>query len=428
MRKVMIAEGVRTPFTKAGSLQAEARTVDLGRYVVAELLVRAGIDPARVDELVAGNVIQPVDAVNVARVIALRAHVPNGVPAYTVHRNCASGIQALAEGWMMISSGRADCVVCVGVESMSDAPFLVKRPVRGWLTELQKKKSVAAKVGHLKKLPVKDIFPDVGLILGLTDPVSTLNMGQTAEKLAREFAISRADQDRVAMTSNLRVAAAWEEGRLADEVMTTFPPPAYEPVARDNGFRADSSLEKLASLKPVFDRANGTVTAGNSSQITDGACAVLLTSEEFAAANGLKPLGAMVDFAFGGLDPSRMGLGPVYATHKIFSKHGMGWDKVDLVELNEAFAAQAIACLRAWDSAEFYKREMGGGSPPGAPEWDRINVNGGAIALGHPVGATGTRIVLTLMRELRRRGGTTGIATLCIGGGQGATVLVEAAK
>ncbi|MDH5526442.1 MAG: thiolase family protein [Nitrospirota bacterium] len=426
MRKVLIADGVRTPFTKAGTLQAAAHTVDLGRYVTAELMVRTGIDPSQVDELVAGNVIQPVDAVNVARVIALRAHLPNSVPAYTVHRNCASGIQALAEGWMMIASGRAECVICLGVESMSDAPFIVKRSVRAWLTELQKKKSLGAKVGHLKKLPMKDLFPDIGLILGLTDPVSTLNMGQTAENLARDFAISRTEQDQLAMTSNLRVAAAWEAGRFDDEVMTTFPPPTFDPVSRDNGHRADSTLEKLATLKPVFDRENGTVTAANSSQITDGACAVLLTSEDFAKKSAMKPLGAMVDFAFGGLDPSRMGLGPVYSTHRIFEKHNLGWDAIDLVELNEAFAAQAIACLRAWDSKEFYKREMGGAKAPGAPDWNQVNVNGGGVALGHPVGATGTRIVLTLLRELNRTGGKNGIATLCIGGGQGATVLVEA--
>ncbi|MFQ5509991.1 MAG: thiolase family protein [Leptospirillia bacterium] len=428
MRKVCIIDGVRTPFTKAGTLQAGARAVDLGRYVTAELIIRTGIDPTRIDELVAGNVIQPVDAVNVARVIALRAHIPDSVPAYTVHRNCASGIQALAEGHMLIASGRADCVVCVGVESMSDAPFIVKPEVRAWLTQLSRIKSTAAKLVHLKKFPLGKIMPDIGLVLGLTDPVSTLNMGQTAENIARDFNISRVEQDQMALDSNLRTAAAWDEGRFKDEVMPTFPAPKFSAVHQDNGYRPDSSLEKLGNLKPVFDRVAGSVTPGNSSQITDGACAVLLTSEDFAGKSDLTPLGTMTDFAFGGLDPSRMGLGPVYATQRLFDAHNIGWDGIDLVEINEAFAAQVIGCFRAFDSKAFYDREMGGKQPPGAPDWDRVNVNGGGIALGHPVGATGTRIVLTLLNELKRRGGKTGLASLCIGGGQGASVLVEAAQ
>jgi len=366
--------------------------------------------------------------VNVARVIALRAGLPERIPAYTVHRNCASGIQALAEAHMLITTGRAQCVIALGVESMSDAPFLVRRELRGWLTQLRKKRTFANRMRHVARFPVGKIAPEVGIILGLTDPVCALNMGQTAENLAREFAISRAEQDQLAVTSNLRTAAAWEAGRLTDEVMTTFPAPRYQPVAIDNGFRPDSSTEKLAALKPVFDRHNGTVTAGNSSQLTDGACAVLLTSESLAGELGFSPLGTLTDFAFGGLDPSRMGLGPVFSTQRLFDRNGIGWDAIDLVELNEAFAAQAIACQKAFDSRDFYRREMDGADPPGAPDWERVNVNGGAIALGHPVGATGTRIVTTLLNELRRRGGKHGVATLCIGGGQGASVLVEAAQ
>lgn len=425
MRKVCVIDGVRTPFTKMGTVQGTARAVDLGRYAVTELMARSGADPEQIDELVAGNVIQPVDAVNIARVIALRSHLPEKMPAYTVHRNCASGIQALAEGHMLIASGRAEAVICLGVESMSDAPFQVRREMRAWLTQLQRMRSMGAKLAHITKFPLGKISPEVGIMLGLTDPVSTLNMGQTAEVLAREFSISRREQDEMALESNLRTATAWEEGRFAGEVMTTFPGPKYKPVHRDNGYRADSSMEKLATLKTVFDRANGTVTPGNSSQLTDGACAILLGSANFAKSMGRKPLGTMVDFAFGGLAPSRMGLGPVYSTQKLFDANKLGWKGVDLVELNEAFAAQAIACLRAWDSKAFYKKEMGGVSPPGAPNWKRVNVNGGAIALGHPVGATGTRQVLTLLRELSRQGGKTGVATLCIGGGQGASVLVE---
>ncbi len=426
MRKVCIVDGIRTPFTKAGSSQGGVRAVDLGRYAVAELVTRSGVDPARVDELVAGNVIQPVDAVNIARVIGLRAHLPETIPAYTVHRNCASGIQALAEAWLLIASGRAECVVALGVESMSDAPFIVRRGLRAWLTKLQKARTVGAKLQHWSKFPLKELSPEIGIILGLTDPVSTLNMGQTAENLAREFAISRREQDELAQMSHLRAAAAWEAGRMDGEVMTTFPEPRYQAVAQDNGFRADSNLEKLGTLRPVFDRTNGSVTAGNSSQLTDGACAVLLTSDRFAKSMGKKPLGVMKDFAFGGLDPTRMGLGPVFSSQQIFDRNELGWDGIDLVELNEAFAAQAIACVRAFDSKSFYDKEMNGAKPPGAPDWDKVNVNGGAVALGHPVGATGTRIVLHLLNELKRRGGGTGLATLCVGGGQGASVLVEA--
>jgi len=309
---------------------------------------------------------------------------------------------------------------------MSDAPLLVQREVRAWLYDFQRQKTATARLARLARFPFGRLNPEVGVMLGLTDPVSTLNMGQTAEKLAREFTITREEQDEMALTSHRRTAAAWEEGRLNDEVMPTFPGPGFAAVTADNGYRADSSMEKLAKLRPVFDRDNGTVTAGNSSQITDGACAVLVTSREFAEGQGLKPIGTIQDFAFGGLDPSRMGLGPVFATQKLFDRNGMGWGDVELVELNEAFAAQAIACLRAFDSKTFYDRELPGASPPGPPDWDRVNVNGGAIALGHPVGATGTRIVLTVLNELRRRGGGHGLATLCVGGGQGAAVLVEA--
>jgi acetyl-CoA C-acetyltransferase len=426
MRDVCVIDGVRTPFTKAGTAQGTARAVDLGRYAVTELMVRTGVDPEAVDELVAGNVIQPVDAVNIARVIALRAHLPERIPAYTVHRNCASGIQALAEAHLLIASGRAECVIALGVESMSDAPLLVQRELRAWIYTLQRQKTAAAKAAHLMKFPWARLNPEVGVMLGLTDPVSTLNMGQTAEKLAREFAISRTEQDELALTSHRRTAEAWEAGRFADEVVATFPAPGFAAVTADNGFRTDTSLEKLGSLKPVFDRDNGTVTAGNSSQITDGACAVLVTSREFAESHGLACIGTIRDFAFGGLDPSRMGLGPVFSTQKIFDRNGIGWSDLELVELNEAFAAQAIACTRAFDSKTFYDKELPGASPPGPPDWDRVNVNGGAVALGHPVGATGTRIVLTLLNELGRRGGGHGLATLCVGGGQGASVLVEA--
>jgi len=426
MRDVCVIDGVRTPFTKAGTAQGTARAVDLGRYAVTELMVRTGVDPEAVDELVAGNVIQPVDAVNIARVIALRAHLPERIPAYTVHRNCASGIQALAEAHLLIASGRAECVIALGVESMSDAPLLVQRELRAWIYTLQRQKTAAAKAAHLMKFPWARLNPEVGVMLGLTDPVSTLNMGQTAEKLAREFAISRTEQDELALTSHRRTAEAWEAGRFADEVVATFPAPGFAAVTADNGFRTDTSLEKLGSLKPVFDRDNGTVTAGNSSQITDGACAVLVTSREFAESHGLACIGTIRDFAFGGLDPSRMGLGPVFSTQKIFDRNGIGWSDLELVELNEAFAAQAIACTRAFDSKTFYDKELPGASPPGPPDWDRVNVNGGAVALGHPVGATGTRIALTLLNELGRRGGGHGLATLCVGGGQGASVLVEA--
>jgi acetyl-CoA acetyltransferase family protein len=423
----VIDGGVRTPFTKAGTSQAGARAVDLGRWAVTELIIRTGVDPAKVDELVAGNVIQPVDAVNIARVIALRAHLSERLPGYTVHRNCASGIQAIAEAHMLITTGRANCVVALGVESMSDAPLLVRRQLRAWIYQFQRAKTASAKAALIAKFPLREINPEVGILLGLTDPVSTLNMGQTAENLAREFAISRAEQDELALTSHRRTAAAWAEGRLKDEVMPTFPGPEYAAVTADNGFRTDTSMERLAALKPVFDRDNGTVTAGNSSQVTDGACALLLTSRDFAEAEGLKVLGTVQDFAFGGLDPSRMGLGPVFATTRLFEKHKMGWRDLDLVELNEAFAAQAIACVRAFDSKAFYDKELPGSSPPGPPDWDKTNVNGGAVALGHPVGATGTRIVLTLLNELTRRGGGRGLATLCVGGGQGASILVETA-
>ena len=428
MLDAVIVGGVRTPFVKAGSLFNQIPAQDLGQIVVRELLDRANVDAAEVDELICGNVASPVDAANVGRVIALRAGIPREKIAHTVSRNCASGFECVTQAVDRVTSGRAKCVVAVGVDSMSHIPLFYPKGFADKLMKLGTARSVLRKLKAIASFRLSDLAPQIGIKLGLTDPVTGLMMGDTAEKVAREFGIRREEQDQFALRSHQLAAAAWKENRLASEVMAFYPESRdAKPVTQDVGFRADQSLEALQKLKPYFDRRWGSVTIGNSCQVTDGAAALLIMEANKARELGLTPLGRIRDYAYAGCDPARMGLGPVFATSRVLQQTGLKLNDMQLVELNEAFAAQVLGCLRGFESSTFCASNGCDGSRLGAIDVDRLNVNGGAIALGHPVGATGTRLILTLLHELRRRNLSRGLATLCIGGGQGGAVVVEAA-
>jgi acetyl-CoA C-acetyltransferase/acetyl-CoA acyltransferase len=359
-------------------------------------------------------------------VISLSAKIPERVPAFTVNRNCASGLESIVEAAYRIRSGDAEIVVAGAVESMSRIPLLFSEESQGIWMRLGRSRGIVQRVGAAAAFRPRHFKPEAGLEQGLTDPVSGLNMGQTAELLAREFGIGREAQDLFAQKSHERAAAAWVAGRMAHEVVPVPLAPDYRKAAdRDNGIREQQSVEALAKLRPVFDRACGTVTAGNSSQITDGAAAVVLASGRRAAELGLPVLGRIRSWAFAGCDPARMGLGPVLATPLALRRAG-GLDlaRLDLVEINEAFAAQVLACRVAFASRRFTEEHLGRG-PLGELDPERLNVNGGAIALGHPVGATGARLVLTALLELARRNASLALVTLCVGGGQGGAVVLE---
>jgi acetyl-CoA C-acetyltransferase/acetyl-CoA acyltransferase len=425
-RDVVVVAGARTPFVKAGTILRRVGAVELGRIAVREAIERAEIDPEAIDEVVVGNIAGPADAANVARVIALEAKIPRKVPAFTVSRNCASGIESVVEAAYRIRSGDADLVVAAAVESMSRIPFLFTDEAQDLWTSIARARSLPARLAGFARFRPRHFKPVVALELGLSDPVSGLNMGETAEVLAREFAISREDQDAFALRSHKLAAAAWNEGRMQGEVVPVPVPPRFDEVAdRDNGIRESQTPEALAKLKPIFDRRFGTVTAGNSSQITDGAVALVLASAERARALGLPVLGKIRAWGFAGCDPERMGLGPVLASPLALRRAGgLTMARMERVEINEAFAAQVLACVKAFDSRAFCEENLGTGVV-GAPPLDRVNVGGGAIALGHPVGASGGRLILTLLREMARANLSLGLATLCIGGGQGGAVVVE---
>jgi acetyl-CoA C-acetyltransferase/acetyl-CoA acyltransferase len=357
-------------------------------------------------------------------VIALRAGIPQDRPAHTVQRNCASGMEAITTGANLIRLGEASTLVAGGTESMSRIPLLYNEEATTLFQRLGRARTWGQRLATLLKFRPRHFRPVIAAQLGLTDPVSGLIMGETAEVLAEEFGIPRALQDQLALESHRRAVAARETGLFDDEMVAVPAAIAGQEVKEDVGPRPHQSLEALAKLKPLF-KPGGTVTAGNSCQLTDGAAAVLLMPGEAARAEGRQPLGYLRGFAYAGCDPRRMGLGPVFATQKLLERTGVDLRDIDLVEINEAFAAQVLANERAFGSDRFARTELGRDLALGDLDPQRINVNGGAIALGHPVGATGTRLVITLLKELRRRGLQRGLATLCVGGGQGAALLLE---
>ncbi len=422
-RNVVVVAGARTPFAKAGADLDAVPVRELGRAVTREILDHSGIDRSTIDEVVFGCAGPPADTANPARVIALLSGIPNCTPAYTVARNCASGMEAFTQGVEKIRSGRADTMLVGGVESMSRFPLQYPRSFAKKISSLMRARSAIKKLGSLFAFRPRDFKPVITILEGLSDPNTGEIMGLTAERLAREFGISREDQDRFALESHQRAVAASDY--LAGEITALAIPPKLDSMLEsDVGPRSSQSIEALSKLRPYFDRRIGSVTVGNSCPITDGAVAMILMEEQKALSEGHTPIGRVLGHAYRGLDPLRMGLGPVHATVPALEEAGIPFSELSIVELNEAFAAQALACVKAFGS-KHYAESMGLSAPIGEVDLDSLNPNGGAIALGHPVGATGARLVLTTLRELNRRGGGFGLATLCIGGGQGGAVVLE---
>ena len=424
-RNVVILGGLRTPWAKAGTALQNVHAAELVRAPAEELLLSLDVDPRQIDEVILGNIAQPADSANISRVVAMRLGLRTSTPAITVQRNCASALEAVSLAYDKVRFGLADVVLVGGTESMSNIPLLYPKSFGGKLLKLAKSRSLPQRFGSLAAFRPRDFKPIIAIEEGLTDPVCGLNMGETAENLAKEFAISREAQDAFALRSHQRAVAAWEKGFYVDEVAPVYAPPTYDVVEEDVGPRKEQTLEALAKLRPYFDRRHGTVTVGNACPITDGGCALLVTSEEKAERLGKSPLGWILSSSARGCPPSRMGLGPAYAVPEALERAGLSMAEIDRIELNEAFAAQVIANQKAFESEDFAREELGRSEAIGALESDRLNVNGGAIALGHPVGATGARLVLTLLRELERSGLRRGLATLCVGGGQGAAMVVE---
>ncbi|MEE9369450.1 MAG: thiolase family protein [Pontiella sp.] len=424
--RLAIVDGIRTPFCKAGGKLKTVQADDLGAFAVKELLARTGFPAGEIDEVVFGNVAQPIHAANIARVIALKSGLPAEVTAHTVHRNCASGMQAFTTASQMIAAGDAETVLVGGTESMSNIPLLYGPEMTGLFMRLARAKKRSQKLKAIASFRLPYLKPVIALEQGLTDPVCGMIMGLTAEKLSREFGITREQQDRYSLQSHQRASKAIDAGWLSDEIIPVPIPPAYAEIQQcDEGPRPNQSMEDLQKLRPYFDRKTGTVTVGNSSQVTDGAAVALVMSEEKAKTMEREPLGYIRDYAYAALGGDRMGLGPVHATAKLLDKTGLVLNDFELIELNEAFSAQVLACERAFASHEFAQNFLCREQAVGTLDPDRLNVNGGAIALGHPVGATGARLVITLLKELRRRGLQRGLATLCIGGGQGAAFVLE---
>ncbi|MBV7486623.1 acetyl-CoA C-acetyltransferase [Bordetella sp. BOR01] len=419
---IYVVDGARSPFLKARNAPGPFSAADLAVQAGRALLLRQPFAPGDLDEVIVGCAAPSPEEVNIGRVIALRLGCGHRVPGWTVMRNCASGMQALDSAIANIHTGRASLVLAGGVDALSRAPLLVSDDMTRWLARWSTTRGAGARLAALRGFPWRGLAPVIGLLKGLTDPVVGLSMGQTAENLATRFGISRSAMDAYAARSHTRVLAARVAGALHEIVPLIDARGTLYPV--DDGVRDDSTPERLAKLRPVFDKPWGNITAGNSSQVTDGAALLLLASEDAVRRWKLRPLGRIVDSQWAGLDPAQMGLGPVHAATPILQRHGLALNDLDLWEINEAFAAQVLGCLAAWEDESYCREHLGSGAW-GPLDQNRLNVDGGAIALGHPVGASGARIVLHLLQALRARGLQRGMAAICIGGGQGGAMLVE---
>lgn len=421
--RVAIVAGLRTPFVKSGTSYRHLTPLDLGKAVVTELIERAELDPARVDKLVYGQVVPSPDAPNIAREIVLGTRLPRSVEAYSVSRACATSTQAMTEAAMSILLGESDVVVCGGADSLSRPPITYSDHFIEALMTANAAKDPLAKARAFLDLKPKDLLPKPP---ALKEPSTGLTMGESGEKMARENGIGRKDQDAFAARSHQRAAAAWEKGIFEAEVMHLPVPPYDEMVTRDGLIRADTTEEKLAALKPVFDRRHGTITAGNSSPLTDGASALLVMRESTAKDLGYEPLAFVRGWAFAGLDPAwQMLMGPAFATARVLDRTGLGMGDLDVVDMHEAFAAQVLSNLQAFASRDWAKEHLGRDHAIGEIPDEKLNVYGGSISLGHPFAATGARQLLTMARELWRRGGGRALVTQCAAGGLGAAVILE---
>ena len=423
LRDVYIVDGTRTPFLKAKGKPGPFSASDLAVRAGRELLQRQSFAPTDLDEVIVGCVMPSEKEANIARIVALRLGCGKSVTAWTVQRNCASGMQALDSAAKDIASGRCDLVLAGGTEAMSHAPLLFNKDMTNWMAGIMGARSWKTKLAEYVQFRPSYLKPVIALLSGLRDPVVNLSMGQTAENVAFRFNITREQMDEFALTSHQRVMAAQEDKHLS-EVETVYANNG-EFFPLDDGVRADSSMERLAKLKPFFDKPFGSVTPGNSSQVTDGAAMLLLASKDAVQKYRLPVLAKIVDTEWAGVDPTEMGLGPVYATQQLLKRQQRNLDNIDYWEINEAFAGQVLGCLRAWESEEYCREYLGMDHAMGSIDPERLNVDGGAIALGHPIGASGARIVLHLAKTLRRQNAKTGVATICIGGGQGGAMLIE---
>ncbi len=420
---IFIVDGARTPQLKARGKPGPFRASDLAHAAGRTLLMRLGLEPTSLDEVILGCISPGPDEANIARVVALRLGCDESTPAWTVQRNCASGMQAIDSAANSIRLGQADLVMAGGTEAMSHHPVMLNELMVAWLGAWSQARSFTKRGRMLAQLRPAHFKPIIALLRGLTDPVVGLSMGQTAEELATRFGISREEMDAFAARSHQRLAKAIEQKHLQEII------PIYgsdgDVYTQDDGLREDSNVEKLSRLRPVFDRVGGRVTAGNSAQVTDGASLLLMASKQAVDKFQLPVLGRLIDSQWAGLAPEHMGLGPVYAMAPIMRRHGLASDDIDNWEINEAFAAQVLACLKAWQDDEFCRDALG--LPKGfeAIDSDKLNIDGGGISLGHPVGASGARVVLHSLKTLQRTGGRLGMASLCIGGGQGGAMLLE---
>jgi acetyl-CoA acyltransferase len=423
---VAVVAGLRTPFTKQGTALKALRTVDLGTAVVKELMARTEISPKEVTLCVYGQVVPSLDWLNIAREVVLRAGLPKDIEAYSVSRACATSVQALTSAAEEILAGQHDVAVVGGADSMSDVPLGLSRRLAGALVEAQKAKSLAARLKAFSGLSPRDIVPPVP---GFSrEPTTGEQMGEAAEKMAKLNGISRAEQDEIAHRSHVNAARAWADGTYAAEVMHVIPPPYDKPVTRDNLVRDDSTIDAYAKLAPSFDRKHGTITAGNASPLTDGASALLVMRESKARALGYTPLGYVKSWSYAAVDPGwQLLMAPVFAAPKALERAGLTLADMDLVDVHEAFAAQVASNLKALASPSFARDHLGRGQAVGEVDPAKLNVNGGSIAIGHPFAATGGRMVLSTLRELKKRGKQHALLTVCAAGGLGVAMVLEGA-
>lgn len=426
-KRVAIVAGLRTPFAKQGTAFKDLSALDLGTAVVAELLQRTGVPATDVERVVYGQVVPSLSAPNIAREVVLNTGMRRDTDAYSVSRACATSYQSTADIAQAIMVGDIDCGIAGGADSASDVPIAVSKPLAEALVELNRARSIGDRLGAFRNLKPRDLLPEPP---ALTEPSTGLTMGESAEKMARENGIPRAAQDEFALRSHTLAASAWAEGKFDDQVMAVHVPPKYEQtLAQDNLVRGDGTLEAYAKLRPVFDRKHGTITAGSSSPLTDGASALLLMSEDKARADGVEPLGYIKSYAFAALDPAgQMLMGPAYATPKALDRAGLKLADIDLLDMHEAFAAQVLSNTQAFESKVWAEKNLGRSSAIGKIDWDKFNTTGGSISIGHPFAATGARQIAQTLHELRRIGGSIGLCTACAAGGLGAAMIVEVAK
>lgn len=424
-RRVAVVAGLRTPFAKSGTAYKDLSALDLGRMVVTELMQQSGVEPATVQQLVYGQVVPSLSAPNIAREIVLGTALPRDIEAYSVSRACATSYQSTVNVAESIGAGVIDCGIAGGADSASDVPIAVSKKLAEALIAASRAKSLGERLKAFSGLSPRDLVP---VPPALKEPSTGLTMGESAEKMAKENGITRQAQDELAHRSHSLAAAAWADGRFEREVMHVYAPPKYAATTDDNLVRRDSDVESYKKLKPAFDRKHGTITAGNSSPLTDGASAVLLMSEEKAKAAGLPVLGFIRSYAFAALDPAgQMLMGPSYATPVALERAGLKLKDLDLIDMHEAFAAQVLSNVQAFESQQWAEQHLGRGKRIGEVNWDKFNVMGGSIAIGHPFAATGARQITQTLNELRRRGGGLALCTACAAGGLGAAIVLEAA-